>query len=104
VQQLAPLQLGSIREQRLEQLMHDAEGKVTLQLSTTCTENAHSAICGNLARSREQRRLAYPCRTLDDDQAPETGSGLGERRLNTRKLVTPFDQLFVRRAHSLAQA
>jgi hypothetical protein len=64
LQKLGALRLRGRREQRLEELAHDAEGEVALELAAASREDAHP-VSDPLARLHEQPRLADAGRTLD---------------------------------------
>jgi hypothetical protein len=71
--------------------MDNPECKIALQLGATGTQHAHSAFGCNASSGGEQRCLADPGRSLDDNQAARTGTSFGKRQLDTSELLTPLE-------------
>ena len=75
----------------LEELAHDAEAELALQLAGAGGED------GELARRRgaqagEQARLPDPGRTLDQQQAPAPGDGIADGGVEHRELGVALQQ------------
>ena len=93
VQEIGALVLRCVNQRRLEELTHDPEGEVALEFGSPRTEHAHSALCRCGSRRREQSRLADPRRPFKDDEGAAPGASLGQRGLDPRQLLAPFEEL-----------
>ena len=69
-----------LRQGRLEQLAHDAEGELALELGAAGGEHLHPAGLGAAPGGGEQRGLADAGRALNDHQAPGPRAAAGQRR------------------------
>jgi hypothetical protein len=76
----------------LEELAHDPEGEIALELAAPCGEHAHGAL-GRPAQAREQPALADAGRSLDDQEASVAGLRGLDERIQSRQLVFSLDQL-----------
>ena len=82
------------RRVRLEELTHDSEGEIALQLRSPRTKHAHAALRSGRPRGPEQRRLADPGRPFDYQEPAAPCAGLGKRRLDLRQFLAPLEQRF----------
>ena len=94
MQQLGALELGSVRQRRLEQLADDAEGELPLQLGPARTEDPHPTVRAQRARRRKQRGLTDPGRPLDHHEPATACARLGQRRFDPRQLAASLQQRF----------
>ena len=67
-ERVGPLLLGQRREQRLEELAHDAERERTLELRASRTEHSHPGLVAPRLRLGHQRGLADPRGPFDRHQ------------------------------------
>ena len=105
VQQLAPLELGCVRQRRLEELADDAERELALELGAPGAENQHAARGRRLPHRGEHRRLPDPGRPFQHDEPATPGAGLVEGAVDVRELVDPFEEPRVERlAHQMPSA
>ena len=98
-------------ERRLEQLPHDPERELALELSASRGQHLELPRVGELPRCAQQPRLADPGGPLDDDQTTLTGAGriehrrqCGDLRLtleHENRLSTSHLQLVIRHRTSL---
>jgi hypothetical protein len=65
----------------LEQLPDDREWEVALELGAPSREGLHVGPSGGLAGGLQEPRLSNPGRTLDDDEASDTATGILEGRV-----------------------
>ena len=79
-------------EHRLEQLPHDAEGEVALELGSARAQDAHLLSRGGSAGGRQHGRLADARRPLDDQKAASAGARPREGRLDPGELLAPLEQ------------
>ena len=93
MQEIGALVLRCLDQRRLEELTHHAEGEVALELGPSRTENAHAALCSRRSRRREQRRLADPGRPFEHDERAEPRASLGQRGLDPRQFLAPFEEV-----------
>ena len=93
LQQIGTLELRCLGQRRLEELTHDSEGEIALQLGPPRPQHAHSAVCCRRPRRREQRRLADAGRPLDHHEPAAARASLGQRRLDPRQLFAPIEEL-----------
>ncbi|HEX5780752.1 MAG TPA: hypothetical protein VFX80_02460 [Solirubrobacteraceae bacterium] len=85
------------RDDRLEELAHEAEGKRLLELAAAPSEHTEAASGGSLARPPEQARLADSgCAFDGDDTAGPAGDCL-DGGVKRGKLGFPLEQLELRR-------
>ena len=93
LQQVGALELRRFGQRRLEQLAYHSEGEIALQLGPPCPQHAHSAVCRSGPRRRKQRRLANASRPFDHHERAPSRASLGQRRLDARQLLAPFEEL-----------
>ena len=77
-----------IRKAPLEELPHDTEGELHLELGSACAQNAVAELLRAPACNLHQRRLSEPCPTLDQEDA---GPAL-EQRLDLGQLGLTLEQ------------
>ena len=80
------------REQRLEELPHDAEGEVPFELAAAGGDHSDSLACAN-TRLGEESRLADPRGALDHGEAPFPALGGSGQRREDRELVVALEQI-----------
>ena len=56
-------------------------------------KHAHPTVCRRGPRRGEQRRLAHPSRPFDHHERAAPRASLGQRRLDPRQLLAPFEEL-----------
>ena len=93
LEQLGALVDGRLAQSRLEELAHDAEGEVALELGAAGAQDARGAVVRGGARRGEHRRLADPGWPFDDDGRPGAGARAGDRGLDARQLAVALEQV-----------
>ena len=81
------------RERRLEQLAHEREREVALQLGRARGEHPHAGAAAGLAGGLQQPRLAEPGGRLDHREAARAGAGLCGQRVELGELPLALQQL-----------
>jgi hypothetical protein len=81
-----------IRERRLEELAHDAEGELALELAAARGEHAHVLHLGGRAQLGEQPALPDPGRTLDQREPAVAVRGVIERSAKRFKLAVALEE------------
>jgi len=92
LEQLAAFVIGRVGERRLEQLAHDDERELALELRSAPTQHVHPLALRGGGRGRQHRGLADPGRSLHHQQRPETVARAGQRLLDPGQLVVAFEQ------------
>ena len=92
VQQLAPLELGCLRQRRLEELADDAESELALELGSPRAQHPHPARGRRVSRRSEHRRLPDPGRPFQHHEPASPGARLGQGGIDSRELVDPFEK------------
>ena len=81
------------RERRLEQLAHEREREVALQLRRARGQHPHAGCAAALAGGLQQPRLAEPGGRLDHREAACAGARLGDQRVELGQLPLALQQL-----------
>ena len=84
----------------LEELAHDTEREVLLELAAVRDERSHSPGACLLSGGGEQRRLPDAGRSLQKDAAPRSIGGIGKRARNGREFFFSFEKLMRRFSHA----
>ena len=92
VQQLPPLELGCLRQRRLEELADDAESELALELGSPRAQHPHAARGRRVSHRSEHRRLPDPGRPFQHDEPATPGARLGQGGIDVRELVDPFEK------------
>jgi hypothetical protein len=79
-------------ERRLDELAHDAEGELALQLGTPGAEDAHPRRFGHRPGVGQQRGLAHARRALDHDEHAAAVTGPGEGAVHARQVALSLQQ------------
>jgi hypothetical protein len=79
-------------QDRLEQLAHDAECELALQLRAPRAQHLHPRRLGDRPGVGQQGGLAHARRTLDHDERPATVPGPLERRADAGEIVLALQQ------------
>ena len=83
---------GRLREHGLDELPHDAEREVPLELGAARAQDAHVLADGEGARGRQDGRLADARRPLDDQEAATARARPRERGLDPGEFLAPLEQ------------
>ena len=92
VQQLAPLELGCVRQRRLEELADDAERELALELGSPRAQHPHPARGRRVPHRSEHRRLPDPGRPFQHHEPATPGARLVQGGIDVRELVDPFEK------------
>jgi hypothetical protein len=92
VQETRPGLVGRLGENRLEQLPHDPEGELALELRAARTKHAHALGLCFFPRGRQHGRLADPRWAFDDDESAAAGPRLCESARYSSKLRLPLEE------------
>ena len=84
---------GRLRQGRLEQLAHHAEGEVALELAAARAQRPRPRRVGHGARGADERRLADARRALDHQQAAAAVLRPRHRRLDARQLRVALEDV-----------
>ena len=99
-----PRPVGGIDQEGIEQLPHDAERQLALEVAPTGGEHAETGALGRFTSRGEQPALPDPGRSLDQRQAgPALERALNQVLENT-ELAVALEQLVGRRRRSLGSA
>jgi hypothetical protein len=93
LEQLGALFGARLAQRGLEQLAHDPEGEVALELGSPRAQDAGGAVVGGGAGRGEHRRLADPRGPFDDHGGARTLARAGDGRLDARKLAVALEQV-----------
>ena len=80
------------RDERFEQLPHDAEREGTLELRPARSEDAEAVLAGLGPQRREQAALADAGRPLDDGDARPSGGGACDQLVHGCELAVALDE------------
>ena len=93
LEQLGALGGAAFAQRGLEELAHDAEGEVALELGPARAQDARRAVVGGGPRGGQHRRLADPGGSLDDHRRAPALARARDRRLDARKLAIALEQV-----------
>ena len=79
-------------EHGLEELAHDPEGEVALELGAAGAQEARRAVLRREPRGGEHGRLADPRRSLDDHAAARSLARRRDRHLDALKLSLALEE------------
>ena len=81
-----------LRQERLEELAHHAEGEGALDLAATAGEHGHLGVRCPRTALGQQRRLADARRPFDHGKAAVAGDGIGDHSVDRRQLLGSLEQ------------
>jgi hypothetical protein len=81
-----------VHEWRLEQLAHDAEGKLALELAGARRQHAHVLLLGGGPQLGEQPALPDPGRSLDQSQAASAARRVPQHGAERFELAVAFEE------------